>query len=189
VEGWVDLALAGTDALVSVQAQGVPIKTGVVDGQGRFVLFPVPAGTYDLVVTAPGRVTSVVTGVPVTNTGVTAVASTSLRISPPLTFMRTVNGTVSPATASVRAVQSLSGGPFIEVASPPVDAQGGNFVMNLPISAPVRAPYAANAPSLAFTADSAVAGLYAVQATSDGSIRSAAIDTANVVAPLSFIFP
>ena len=189
LEGWVDVTLAASNTYVSLQSQGVPVKTSIPDSQGRFVLFPVPEGSYNLVVSAPGRVTAVMTGVPVGATSVTSVGSTSLRINPPTTSMQPISGIVSPATATVRALQALSGGPTVEVASPPVDALTGDFAMSVPISAPVRAPFVANAPSFGFTADSAVAGLYTVQANSNGNAQNAAINAASPVPPLSFNLP
>lgn len=189
VEGWVDLSLAGGSTIVSLQSQGLPVKTGIPDSQGRFVLFPVPTGSYDLLVSAPGRVSAVLTGVPVVNAAVTAVGSSNLRVNPPTTLMRPVGGTVSPATATVRGVQVLAGGLSIEVASPPVDAQTGAFAMDLPIAAPVRAPYVANAPAFGFTADAVAAGLYTVQANANGSVQNAAVNTAAPVPPLSFNLP
>jgi len=190
LEGWVDLGLASGTTFVSLQLQGVPVKTSIPDSQGRFVLFPVPPGTYDLVVTSPGHVTAVLTGVPVTSTAITSIGSTNLRFTPPASIMRDVTGTVNPATATVRAVQALSAGPSIEVASPPVDSVTGAFSMSLPVAAPIRAPYAANATTYAFTADNAAAGRYTVFANSNGNTQSAAIDTTvPVVPPLVFNVP
>lgn len=189
VEGWVDLALAGSTTFVSLQSQGLPVKTGIPDSQGRFVLFPVPVGSYDLVLSAPGRVTAVLSGVPVTATTVTSVGSSSLRFNPPTTLVQAVRGTVSPASATVRALQGLSGGPTVEVASPAVDALTGDFSMSLPMAAPVRAPFAANAPAFGFAADTAVAGLYTVQASSNANVQNAAINTTAPLPPLSFNLP
>jgi len=190
VEGWVDLTAAGSGTLVSLQSQGVPVKASIPDSLGRFVLFPVPAGSYDLVVSAPNRATAVLTGVPVAATTVTSVGSSSVRITAPASLsMRTVSGTVSPATATVRALQGLTGGPVVEVASPPVDALDGSFAMSLPVAAPVRAPYVANAPAFGFAADAAVAGLYTVQANSNGNVQSAGINANVPVPPLSFALP
>lgn len=78
--------------------------------------YPVPAGTYDLVVTSSGRATAVMTGVPDTTTTVTTVNALATAISPPALTQRTraVASNVSPATATVRAVQALSGGPTVE---------------------------------------------------------------------------
>ena len=189
IEGWVDVSLANGTTFVSLQSQGVPVKSSIPDSLGRFVLFPVPSGDYNLVVTSANRASAVITGVPVGATAVTTVGSDSVRINPPNTSMRQVSGTVSPATATVHALQNLSGGPSIEVASPPVDASSGEFNTSLPIGAPVRAPFVANASSFGFTADSAVAGLYTVQANSNGNVQNTGIDTNAPVAPLSFNLP
>ncbi|MDM0046829.1 DUF4382 domain-containing protein [Variovorax dokdonensis] len=189
VQGWVDLAMVGTNATVSLQFEGLPVKAAVVDDQGRFALFPVPAGTYDLVVTAPGRVTAVLAGVPVTNAGVTTIGSESMRIDPPSTLVRQVVGVVNPVTASVRAIQYLSGGSIIEVGSASVDGQTGNFSMGLPIGAPVRAPFTTNTAPPNFVADPAVAGLYTVQAVSGSSTQNAAINANAVVPALTFNVP
>lgn len=189
VEGWVDASLAGASTFVSVQAQGLQVKASIPDSTGRFVLFPVPVGIYDLIVTSPGRATAVVTNVPVGATAVTSVGSTIVRVNPPGSSMQIVTGTVNPPTATVRALQSLTGGPTIEVSSPPVDGSSGAFAMNLPIAAPVRAAYAANAPAFGFAADSVAAGRYTVQANSNGSVQNAAIDTTAPVPPLVFTLP
>lgn len=189
VEGWVDPALVGANTFVSVQSQGQPVKTSIPDGTGRFALFPVPVGNYSLVVTAPDRVAAVITDVPVRADTVTSVGSATVRIVPPTSPMQNVTGTVSDPTATVRALQALTGGPTVEIASPPVDASSGEFAMGLPVSAPVRAPYVANAPSFGFTADAAIAGLYTVQASAGGNVLNAAIDTAAAVPPLNFQLP
>ncbi|MEJ8810221.1 DUF4382 domain-containing protein [Variovorax ureilyticus] len=189
VEGWVDTSLAGSTTLVSLQSQGVPVKSSIPDSLGRFALFPVPTGNFDLVVTSADRATAVITAVPVSATAVTSVGSESVRINPPGTSMRSVLGTVNPASATVRALQNLTGGPAIEVASPPVDASSGGFGMNLPIGAPVRAPFVANASSFGFSADAAVAGLYTVQANSNGNLQNTAVNANNPVPPLSFNLP
>jgi hypothetical protein len=183
------LTMVGTNANVSLQFEGLPVKAGVVDDQGRFALFPVPAGTYDLVLTAPGRVTAVLVGVPVTNTGVTTIGSETMRIDPPSTLVRQVVGAVNPATASVRAIQYLSGGPTIEVGSASVDGQTGAFSMGLPIGAPVRAPFTGNAAPPNFVADPAVAGLYTVQAVLGSSTQNAAINANALVPALTFNLP
>ncbi|HKX40357.1 MAG TPA: DUF4382 domain-containing protein [Burkholderiaceae bacterium] len=189
VVGYVDPALGVSSTLVSVQANGVPVKATVPDATGKFVLYPVPAGTYDLVVTATGRATAVMTGVPVVTTAFTTVNSTALPIVPPTATMRMVTGTVTPATATVRATQTLTGGPTIEAAWGAVDATSGAFSFSLPIGAPVKTAYVANPTTLNFTADSAAAGKYTLQAASAGATKIQAIDVNNAVAPVTFTFP
>lgn len=190
VVGWVDPAIAG-NAAVSVQAAGVPVKATVPGADGRFVLYPVPAGDYELVVAANGRVTAVMTGVPVTTTAVTTVNSAALPITPPPTLLplRAVTGTVTPATASVRALQTLAGGKTVEVQAPPVDAGSGAFAFALPVEPPVRLAYGAAPVALPFVPDTQALGLYTVEAVSAGVKKTVAVDTNAAVAPLTIAFP
>lgn len=191
VVGYVDASIAGSAVSVSLQSNGVPVKATSPDATGRFVLYPVPAGTYDLVVTSAGRVTAVMTGVPVVLTAYTYVGSSSVAIAPPAAASapRAVTGTVAPASATVRALQALTGGPTIEVAWAPVDALTGAFSFSLPIQAPVRTVYAANPAALVFAADAGAAGKYTIEAASAGALKTLPIDVTTTVPPLSFVFP
>ena len=189
VVGYLDPLIAVGSTNVSLQFNGVPVKATAPDVTGKFVLYPVPAGAYDLVVTAAGRVTAVMTGVPVVATAFTTINSAALRIAPPAAVPRAVVGTVTPATATVRALQALSGGPTVEVAWGSVDAVSGAFAFGLPIEAPVKAAYVANPVSLDFMADAAAAGKYTLQAAAGGVTKTLAIDAAAVVPPVVFTFP
>ena len=191
VVGYVAPSIASGATSVSVQTNGVPVKATAPDANGLFVLYPVPAGSYTLVVSAPGRVTAVITGVPVVDTAQTVVNSSALRIDPPLATLRPVTGNVvTPSDASVRALQTLSGGPVVEVAWASVDALSGAFAFALPIEAPVRTSFAAIGPfSLGFSPDTAVAGRYTIEAAGAGAVKTQAIDVNAVVAPLSFSLP
>jgi hypothetical protein len=191
VVGYVDTAIANGSTTVSVQQGGVPIKATVPDASGTFVLYPVPVGTYDLVVGAAGRVTAVMTGVPVVATSITTVNSTSFAFLPQPSTSTTVTGTVTPTTATVRALQSLTGGPTVEVAWASVDADTGLFETVLPDAAPASTAYVANATTAyAFTPDAAIAGLYTLQASLDGSPpQSQSIDTGALPPSILFSFP
>lgn len=190
VIGYVDPAIAVGSTVVSVQQAGVPVKATAPDATGQFVLYPVPAGTYDLVVSAVGRVTATMTGVPVVTTAPTTINGAALPIAPGATTLRSVTGTVTPATATVRALQTYTGGPTVEVAWAPVDATTGAFGFSLPIGAPVKLAWVANPATLAFTPDAAVASKYSVEAASNGVTKTAPlIDASAVVPPLVFSFP
>jgi hypothetical protein len=167
------------------------VKATVPDANGQFVLYPVPNGTYDLVVTSAGHVTAVMTGVPVVSTAYTFVNSSTLAIAPPTAASapRLVTGSVSPPTATVRALQGLTGGPTIEAAWAPVDATTGAFAMSLPVQAPVRAAYSANPVALVFSADGAAAAKYAIEATSAESVKTVPVDVTGAVPPLNINFP
>ena len=191
VVGYVDTAIANGSTTVSVQQGGVPIKATVPDASGTFVLYPVPVGTYDLVVGAAGRVTAVMTGVPVVATSITTVNSTSFAFLPQSSSSTTVTGTVTPTTATVRALQTLTGGPTVEVAWASVDADTGLFETVLPDEAPASTAYVANATTAyAFTPDAATAGLYTLQTSLDGSPpQSQSIDTGALPPSILFSFP
>lgn len=176
---------------VSLQAQGLPVKATVPAGDGCFVLYPVPLGSYDLVVASPGHATAVMTGVPVVDGEATVVSTRSLPIAPPPSLSRDVSGSVDPADATVRALQTLTGGPTVEVRRASVDADSGAFGFSLPIDAPQRTPYLRIdplllPPTLGFAADAAAAGRYTVEASVPGKARSTAIDVAAPVPPLGF---
>ena len=191
VVGYVDPAIALNTTLVSLQSGGLPVKATPPDATGRFVLYPVPAGSYALLVSSAGHVDAVMTGVPVLTTAITTVNPASLPIAPPAAASapRSVTGTVTPSSATVRALQTLTGGPTVEVAWAPVDATSGGFGFFLPIEAPVRIAYQANPTSLVFTADTAVAGRYTVEARSAAASLTQAIDTTAAVPPITFLFP
>ncbi len=189
VVGHVDPTIALTSTHVSVQLNGVPVKATPPDTTGRFMLYPVPAGQYDLVISAAGRVTAVMTGVPVVSGTPTTVNSATLRINPPLATPRPVTGRVTPATATLRAMQSFTGGPNVEVAWAPVDALSGDFSLQLPIGAPVKLAYMANPSTLAFVPDTAAANLFTLQAASAGATMTQAIDVTGAVAPVAIAFP
>ena len=190
VIGYVAPSIASGATSVSVQANSMPVKATAPDANGLFVLYPVPVGNYTLVVSAPGRVTAVITGVPVVDTAQTIVNNSALRIDPPLATLRPVSGNVTPFDASVRALQMLSGGPVVEVAWASVDALSGGFAFLLPIEAPVRTSFAAIGPfSLGFSSDAAAAGRYTIEAADASAVKTQAIDVNSAVAPLSFSLP
>lgn len=189
VVGYVAPAIANTATQVSLQLNGVPVKATVPDASGNFVLYPVPVGSYDLVVTAAGRATSVMTSVPVTTATVTTVNGTATAITPAVSASRTVTGTVTPTTATVRATQALAGGPAaIEVAWAPVDADTGRFAFTLVQAAPGKTAYVPNPATLSFT-PAAAAGLYRLEAASGAATQNQAIDVTAPVPPVTFTFP
>ena len=173
---------------VSVQVAGKPIKATLPDASGRYELYPVPAGSHDVVFSLPGRVTALVTGVPVTTSAVTTLGTPALPITPPAATLRSVTGSVAPASATLRALQSYNGGPQVEVAWGAVDALSGAFTFQLPIEAPVRTGYTPNPAGLGFVIDPTAAGRYTLEATSAGTTKTQAINAAAPVPPVTFAF-
>jgi hypothetical protein len=189
VVGYVTPALASAGATVSMQSGGVPLKATVPDAMGQFVLYPVPAGGHDLVITAPGRVSAVLTGVPVSAAAYTVLNSAATPIDLPATGVpaRVVSGSVTPAGATLRVLQVLSGGPTVEIAWAGVDdGNGGAFSVALPLEAPQRAAYAT---TWVFAPDTAAAGRYTLEAASAGALQTRNIDVNAVVPPVVFTFP
>lgn len=197
VTGYVVPALGTGTTTVSLQLNGVPVRATPPDATGRFSLYPVPPGTYDLVIAADGRATAVLTGVPVTASAVTALNTETARIDLPASATsRVAAGTTAIANSTtvpdavVHALQSVAGTP-VEVKAQPVDATTGGFSFSLPIAAPVKAAYAAgSAPAPSFTADAAAAGKYTLQATATGrATQSAAVDLTSANSTTTFTFP
>ncbi len=170
VVGHVDSSLASGAATVSVQLNGTPVRATPTDATGKFVLYPVPAGNYDLVVSANGRATAVMTGVPVTATAITTLGSDTLRIVPPTSPMAEVTGTltlsgqVANTAGSVRALQVLAGGPSVEAAFAAADVVTGRYALAVPLGVPVKAPYQAGATSFNWVANVADAGKFKLEA-------------------------
>lgn len=183
VIGYVEASLANSATRVSVQQAGVPIKSTWPDANGRFVLYPLPAGNYDLVLGASGRVNAVMTGVPVVATTPTEVNSAALPISLPASAERDVTGTLTPASATLRALQTL-GTTTVEVAWAPVLADTGAFALRLPIAAPLKLAYVPNPTALNFVPDSLAAAKYKLEANSGGVLKTVDLDVSAPVAPI-----
>ena len=200
IVGYVDPAIALGTTRISAQQNGVEVKATppITSGPdiGKFVLYPVPAGTYDVVVSADGKATAVMTGVPVTTAEFTFTNPASARIAPPDSAMQAATATVtvtgSALDVDVTASQTLDGGaPTIEVAAQSGSAGSGIvFPFSLPASAPQRTGYVAGATALSFTPMTSAAGKYAVQATPDGlAAKSGNFDFGAADFTATFTFP
>ena len=200
IQGYVSTTLSLSGTQVSAQQNGTVVRSTVPDTTGKFVLPFLPAGNYDIVITSTNRATAVVTSVPVTSAGTTAVNPSASPILPPAAgTVRTASGTAyvgagttEPATdAEVSASQSLTGGPTVLIARMPVDATAGTWSMSLPASAPVKATYATGM-GLTFSADAAAAGKYRLAASAPGLTTVTAntdLTSANQVVDFHFAAP
>jgi hypothetical protein len=209
--GYLDPTTLGAETLVSAQMmtqngvvviKSTPPATGTEFGliEGQFVLYPVPPGTYNLVVTSSGRATAVMTGVPVVTTAYTHVNSESARIALIASSTNNASGTVSVngsmvnTGATVRALQALHNGPTVEVAGMPVDADTGAYGFSLPVGAPQITAYEVNPVSVTFAPDSAdpaltAAGKYTLEASIDGlASQTAAINLSGGSLATNFSF-
>jgi hypothetical protein len=180
IQGFVTTTLSLSSTTIAAQQDGVTIRSTAPDSTGKFSIPFLSTGTYTLVVMSDGRANAVVTGVPVTGTSTTVVSGTSTAIAPPVSSMADVTGTVTVTSttgsgtstvaltdATARALQTLTGGPVIELGNQAVDSELGTYRFRLPVAAPVKAPFVSSGP-LVFTADSAVAGKYTIRMASPG---------------------
>ncbi|WP_342129765.1 DUF4382 domain-containing protein [Hydrogenophaga sp. OTU3427] len=179
---------------VSLQQAGVVVRSTVPTAQGGFVLSPVPAGTYDLVVSAANRATMVLTGVPVSTSGVTTVSTSTSPIVLLSSGMRQVSGLVgttgSPAIpdAIVAPWQTLLG-TTIEWGARPVDADTGAYAFSLPTQPGLKATYAAPPAALLWTPDTTTAARYTVNAFVTGKpTQSAPVNLESADAVVNFSF-
>ncbi len=195
-EGRVATAIALGTTSVSLQQNGVPVRSTVPMADGRFVLYPVPAGNYDLVVSAEGRVTAVMTGVPITDSSRTFATPAGTAIDPPAGTPRLATGVVSISgsttvpLASVRATQAVST-TRVERTSRAADADTGDYSLPLVTGSPVFTAYNAAATALSFAADDSQAGKFRLEASTEGKtpvtaeidVTAADKDTPLVFAP------
>jgi len=195
VSGQVALPIATSATSVSLQLNGQPVRSTPPDSTGRFVLYPVPVGVYDLVITAPGRVITTITGVPVTSTSSTTVNLATAPIDPPTSPMHSASGAISTAGNPIDAVVSVTkqylGGPAVTVARGPVNGTTGAFSYALPASAPVRAAFAASAAAVTLTADTASpSGKYTLVGVVGATTKTLDFDvsSADFVVP-TWVFP
>lgn len=196
VKGSVDASIA-TSAQVMLETPGtssqapVVVKATAPDSTGNFLLEPVAPGTYDLVVTSSGHVTSVVTGVVVSGSTVTTM---STPIAPAASALAdgTLGGTVTPADAMLSVTQIVGSGATagtIEVAGGPADSTTGAYSYKMPVGPVSVAPYAIG--TLMFISDAGNAGRYTVSATSGTATKSSALLTlgAGLNVSSNFSFP
>ena len=194
VAGYVAANLASGTTLVSLQQGGVIIKATTPDGTGKFLLQPVAAGSYDLVVTAPGRATGVVTGVSVATDTVTQLTTSTSALVLPASASGTAAGAVTtgitPVEASVRVLQLVGAGPTVAIAGGPVDNATGAYSHLLPTNAPLVAPYVAPPAALVFAPATAAAGKYMLAATSGATTKATTVTVvAGAITSTPFSFP
>jgi len=184
IKGFIDLALVGSDVLVTAQQNGVIIQsTAPIAQTGEFFLARLPAGNYDVVVTANGRATAVIAAVPVAST--TSIVNVSNNVTPitmPVSATNNVSGTAllnpmsSTEVAYVAAKQTFGTAPIVTVKFIAADDSTttlGAYALTLPVGAPMFATYSATLPiALVAQTDAVatpdVAGRYTVEASATG---------------------
>jgi hypothetical protein len=169
IQGYVTTTMRLGATTVSAQQDGEIVRSTTPDGQGRFSLAYLPAGTYDVVITSGDRASGLVSAVPVGTSSV-VLNGTSTAVVLPTSTMGTVTGVVtagaSPVTdASVAARQSV-GGLVLEIASTNVDATSARYTLVLPAAAPVRYTWTASGGLSAPATTTTAPGAYRLRADS-----------------------
>lgn len=180
IEGFVDPALLGSHVVVSAQVNSAIIRATVPNSDtGRFLLARLTPENYDVVITADGRATKVIAGVPVASTTSITAISTNAMPAPPITLepstSQSINGTVTVSPPDdgdaviVAAKQSLAGGPVVTVRSQGATTltrtpQTGDYEysLTLPIARPWFGSYGTPLPILFTEQPVGVAGVYTV---------------------------
>lgn len=192
VSGFMDASVAATsNTSVSLQQNGVVVKTTAPDSTGKFLLQPVAPGTYTMVLTGTGRTTMVVTGVVVAADTITSLNASSTPLNPPVSATASAMG-VATTGAYVRPLQTLTAGPTIQVAGRFVDDLTGTYAFTLPVAAPLVGAYAVAPNPLVLTADTAAAGKYTLGASLTGfaeKLSVLAALSAGMTVTTNFVFP
>ena len=173
IDGFVDPLLLPSNVMVTAQQNGVIVQSTAPKTTGEFFLSRLAPGNYDVVITADGHATEVITAVPVaSSTSVVNVSDSGAPITLPMSGTHTVSGTATlnpPSTtevAYVAAKQTFGTSPTVTVKFVAADDSTGAYSLTLPIEAPLLGPYAT--PSITFTAQSGVAAQYTMEASATG---------------------
>lgn len=183
IEGYVDTYLSAGNVRISAQQNGTVIGSTVPNTlTGKFFLARLVPGNYDVVFTADGRTTKVIAAVPVaTSTSITVVSTGAAPITLPFSTTtpatRNISGTVTlnpPSTTDeavyVAAKQTFGSSPTVTVKSQAADLLSGAYTLTLPFDAPLLGQYGAGSLPIAFSAQSALAGQYQLEASSTGYV-------------------
>jgi len=173
VSGFVDTALLGSNVMVTAQQNGEIVQTTAPRSDGYFLLARLAPGNYDVVFTADGRATAVITGVPVASeTDIVEVSTSDARISLLNSSMGKVKGTATLNQASagtdvtVAAKQTYGMTTTVTVKSVIADeSAGGAYELILPFAATQLGAFSAL--PISFTPQ-ANPGLYSVEASATG---------------------
>jgi len=177
IQGYVATGLLNKNVMVTAQQNSEVIQSTAPMADGKFILTRLAPGYYDVVFTADGHATVVITDVPVAST--TSMIDVS-DIGTPISLQtslsnHSVSGAVTmnpPSTeevAYVTAKQTIGVAPTVTVESVAADdiVSPHAYMMTLPSDEPWLGQYAGSLPVTIF-AQSGVAGAYTMEASANG---------------------
>ena len=196
INGFVDSAILGSNAMITAQQNVVVIQATAPNAlTGEFFLSRLVPGNYDVVFTANGHTTTVITAVPVASNSSIVVFNTSATpINLPVSATHFISGTEtlnlpsSTEVAYATAKQTLGTTPIITVKSVAADdTASGAYTLALPIGAPLLGHYSSSVP-ITYVAQSGVAGKYTLEASANGyQTQSVSTDISAMDATQNFI--
>jgi hypothetical protein len=176
INGVIAPALLGSNVVISAQRDGAIVQSTAPNPQsGEFTLARLDAGDYDVVVTADGRATALIRGVPVASSSSTATIGTSAQpFTLPASAAHTISGTITLNPASpdtvvfVTAKQTIASGASVLVDSDAADLEDGEYALTLPAGAPLVGNYGSGALPIALAPVPTAAGQYFIEASAPG---------------------
>lgn len=161
---------------VSAQSNGTVVRSTIANPlSGEFFISHLEPGTYDVVITAVGQATAVVTGVPIATVSSTVMLSTqNTPLTLPVSTNRNISGTITlnpPDTAVVAeasAKQTFPAGPTVTVRTQTADLLSYAYSLALPSAPPLLGAYGSGILPLTLTAQSELAGQYRIEAVATG---------------------
>lgn len=186
ISGVVGPAILASKPVISAQVDGAVVKTTIPSATGTFSLSPLEAGTYTVVVTSDAHASDVIADVPVTASGNTAISSSATPLTMQASAFNAVSGKVTPADAQalVAAKQTFASGKAVTIRYHNADVVTGNYSMNLPVAAPRYGQYGTGTLPITLTAESALAGKYAVEASAAG-YQTTSVSVDNTAGPVT----
>jgi hypothetical protein len=179
IDGFVSTSLTGSNVMVSAQVGGAEVRSTTPDPlTGEFFLSHLDAGNYDVVITADGHATAVISGVPVSSAtgtaGSTIISTSALPISLPTSTMHTISGSItlnppsSTTIAFIATKQTFTPGPTVTVKSQGADMLSGAYSLLFPIGAPLLGSYGTGTIPIPLTSQPGASGRYAAEASASG---------------------
>jgi hypothetical protein len=167
--------------VVYAEQSGKVVKSTIPDANGQFTLTPLQqssiVGNYDVVITGDNAAAAMIQSVPVTAGTATTVSTDTAPITLTGSATHTVSGNITPTNVEtkIRAIQTFTSGPTMEVGSTSVT---DSYSLTLPVEAPSLGTYGSL--PITLTADGAVAGKYQLEASAEGfSTQNASVDVSS----------
>ena len=192
IGGFVDPVLPGDSVTVSAQINGTVVRATVANPlTGQFFLARLEPTSYDVVITSPGTATTVITGVPVASaTSSTMLSSDTAPIILATSGTNTISGaitlnpTTTTAVAEATAKQTVAATTTVTVQSQSVDPLSNAYTLTVPNAAPLLGQY--GTPPITLTAQTAVAGVYSIEASAPGYVTQSATTTGAATETFNF---